>query len=47
MRHLGHLEVTRVGSEDDANRLLAEGWDLLSVVSGGGEHIHYILTRRA
>lgn len=42
----GYLEVTRVGNEDQANRLLAQGWDLFTVVSGGGEHVHYILTRR-
>lgn len=43
----GHLEVRNVGNEGDANRLLAQGWDLFTVVSGGGEHVHYILTRRA
>jgi hypothetical protein len=43
----GYLEVKRVGSEDDANELLRQGWDLFAVVGGGGEHIHYILTTRA
>ena len=45
--HPGHLEVRRVGSEEQANRLLAEGWQLFTVVGGGGEPLHYILTRRA
>ena len=45
--HVGHQEVRKVASEDDANRLLAQGWSLFAVVSGGGEHVHYILTRRA
>jgi hypothetical protein len=39
------LEVTSSGSTDETNRLLTEGWALFTVVSGGGEHIHYILTR--
>jgi hypothetical protein len=39
------LEVTNTGSTDEANRLLAEGWALFTVVSGGGEHVHYILTK--
>jgi hypothetical protein len=43
----GHLEVTSVSAEEEANRLLAQGWELFSVVAGGGEHLHYILTRRA
>jgi hypothetical protein len=46
-RFQGRLEVKRVTSEEDANRLLAQGWDLFSVVAGTGEHLHYILTRRA
>jgi hypothetical protein len=45
--HPGHLKVRKVNSEDDANSLLARGWTLFAVVSGGGEHVHYILTRRA
>jgi hypothetical protein len=40
------LEVTKTGSTDEANRLLAEGWTLFTVVSGGGEHVHYILTKQ-
>jgi hypothetical protein len=43
----GHLELTRVTNESDANHLLAQGWELFTVVSGGGEHLHFILTRRA
>jgi hypothetical protein len=43
----GHLQVTRVSDEDDANQLLAQGWELFTVVAGGGKHVHYILTRRA
>jgi hypothetical protein len=43
----GHQEVKSVSDEGEANDLLAEGWELFSVVAGGGEHIHYILTRRA
>ena len=43
----GHLEVRSVSDEGEANSLLAQGWDLFTVVAGGGEHIHYILTRRA
>ena len=43
----GHLEVTKANDEDQANHLLARGWELFSVVPGGGEHVHYILTRRA
>jgi hypothetical protein len=43
----GHLEVTKVSTEDDANSLLAQGWALFSVVSGGKEGVFYILTRRA
>jgi hypothetical protein len=43
----GHLECKRVSTEEDANHLLAQGWDLFTVVSGGAEHLHYILTRRA
>jgi hypothetical protein len=39
------VEVTNTGSTDEANRLLADGWTLFTVVSGGGEHVHYILTR--
>jgi hypothetical protein len=39
------VEVTNTGSTDEANRLLAEGWILFTVASGGGEHAHYILTR--
>jgi hypothetical protein len=42
-----HLEVKSVSDESKANHLLAQGWDLFSVVSGGGEHLHYILTRHA
>ncbi len=42
----GHLEIKRVGSEDEANRLLRLGWELFAVVAGGGEHLHYVLTRR-
>jgi hypothetical protein len=42
---MGVVEVTNTGSTDEANRLLAEGWTLFTVVSGGGEHVHYILTR--
>jgi hypothetical protein len=42
----GHLEVKSVSNEGEANHLLAEGWELFTVVAGGGEHIHYILTRR-
>jgi hypothetical protein len=45
--HPGHLELRKVTSEDEANSLLAMGWTLFTVVSGGGEHVHYILTRRA
>jgi hypothetical protein len=45
--HPGHLKVAKVATEDDANTLLAQGWTLFAVVSGGGEHVHYILTRRA
>ena len=45
--HPGYMEVRNVSSEDEANRLLAQGWTLFSVVAGGGEHVHYILTRRA
>lgn len=40
-----HQEVKRVNDEEQANQLLAKGWDLFTVISGGGE-IHYILTRR-
>jgi hypothetical protein len=47
MAGTGHLELARVTSEEDANRLLAQGWELFTVVSGGGEHLHFILTRRA
>ncbi len=43
----GHLEVKSVSKEAEANVLLAQGWELFTVVAGGGEHIHYILTRRA
>jgi hypothetical protein len=43
----GQLELKRVTNEEDANRLLAQGWELFTVVSGGTEHLHYILTRRA
>jgi hypothetical protein len=46
-RFPGHLQVRRVTTEQDANRLLAQGWELFAVVSGGGEHLHYILTIRA
>ena len=46
-RAKGHLELKSVSNEGEANRLLAEGWELFTVVAGGGEHIHYILTRRA
>lgn len=46
-RTQGHLEVRRVTNEEEANRLLAQGWELFTVVSGGHEHLHYILTRRA
>ena len=42
-----HLQVRSVSNEGEANKLLALGWELFTVVSGGGEHIHYILTRRA
>jgi hypothetical protein len=42
---LAVVEVTRSGSTEETNRLLSEGWTLFAVVSGGGEHIHYILTR--
>lgn len=47
MAGTGHLEVARVTTEEEANRLLAQGWELFTVVSGGGEHLHFILTRRA
>jgi hypothetical protein len=43
----GHLEVKSVSTEGEANHLLAEGWELFTVVAGGGEHLHFILTRRA
>jgi hypothetical protein len=43
----GHLEVRSVSDEGAANLLLAQGWELFTVVAGGGEHIHFILTRRA
>jgi hypothetical protein len=43
----GHLELRRVANEEDANYLLANGWELFTVVSGGNEHLHYILIRRA
>jgi hypothetical protein len=43
----GHLEVIRVTSEESTNRLLEQGWELFTVVAGGGEHLHFILTRRA
>jgi hypothetical protein len=43
----GHLEVTRVTSDDAANELLKQGWELFAVVGGSGEDVHYILTRRA
>jgi hypothetical protein len=46
-QNLGHLELQKVTSVEDANQLLAEGWNLFSVVSGGGEHVHYVFTRRA
>ncbi len=46
-QHAGHIQVTRVNGEDEANRLLAQGWELFTVVAGSGEHIYYILTRRA
>jgi hypothetical protein len=39
------LEVANTGNLDETNRLLTEGWTLFTVVSGGGEHVHYILTR--
>lgn len=39
-------EVRRVSDEDKANHLLAQGWELFTVVAGGGEHVHYILIRR-
>ena len=42
-----YLEVKRVGNEEAANELLRQGWTLFAVVGGGGEHIHYVLTRRA
>ena len=42
----GHLEIRRVGTEEEANELLRMGWDLFAVVGGGGEHLHYVLTRR-
>ena len=41
----GHLEVRSVSDEGEVNQLLAQGWDLFTVVAGGGEHIHYIVTR--
>jgi hypothetical protein len=43
----GHLEVKSVSEEGEANHLLAQGWELFTVVAGGGEHLHFILTRRA
>jgi hypothetical protein len=43
----GHSEIRKVTTEEEANALLAHGWSLFTVVSGGGEHVHYILTRRA
>jgi hypothetical protein len=43
----GHVEVKRVTSDDAANELLRQGWELFAVVGGGGEHVHYVLTRRA
>jgi hypothetical protein len=43
----GQMEVKRVSDEDEANQLLGQGWDLFTVVAGGGEHVHFILTRRA
>jgi hypothetical protein len=43
----GHPEVKSVSNEGEANHLLAGGWELFTVVAGGGEHLHYILTRRA
>jgi hypothetical protein len=45
--HPGYLKVRKVTTDEDANTLLAQGWTLFTVVSGGGEHVHYILTRRA
>jgi hypothetical protein len=47
MAGTGHLELARVTTEEEANRLLAQGWELFTVVAGGGEHLHFILTRRA
>ncbi|MGH2786443.1 MAG: hypothetical protein ACRDJV_00860 [Actinomycetota bacterium] len=46
-RFHGQLEVKRATSEEEANGLLAQGWELFSVVAGSGEHLNYILTRRA
>jgi hypothetical protein len=43
----GDLKVKSVSDEGEANHLLAQGWELFTVIAGGGEHIHYILTRRA
>ena len=43
------VEVKRVGTEDEANALLREGWELHSVVSKGAHEtlgVHWILVRR-